>query len=200
VQYWNCQIRLLSKKRTKSAALGAAFYDHLWRRCCLPRSVRRKKVLASSCLQVLVNLSRRRAWQVRPTLRQKISGIRPHEKWRIAAWTYREFKTSCIWTANLKLQTPIIWWCTPLANGSQIDRNEAWLPIKPSGVSYGRDESWGYGDVDLDNNRCTSSMRPSSDTKTHYPLYRHVQAFGVVTHTHSTYAQHGLRPSGRSPC
>jgi len=74
-------------------------------------------------------------------------------------------------------------------NVSGIDREQALVVIKPSGVAY--DEmtpdhmvvvSLGSGEV------VEGTFRPSSDTPTHLELYRAFKGIGGIVHTHSLYA------------
>ena len=73
-------------------------------------------------------------------------------------------------------------------NVSGIDRELQIIAIKPSGVDY---NSLSWQDmvlVDIDGKVINSSLRPSSDTKTHLKLYREFSHIGGVAHTHSRYA------------
>lgn len=73
-------------------------------------------------------------------------------------------------------------------NVSGINRQKNVIAIKPSGINY---DSLSWQDmvlVDLDGQVFESSLRPSSDTKTHIKLYREFPQIGGVAHTHSRYA------------
>jgi L-ribulose-5-phosphate 4-epimerase len=85
-------------------------------------------------------------------------------------------------------------------NVSQIDRAEGVIAIKPSGVAYADMQVDDIVVVDLDNNIVEGAMRPSSDTRTHTHLYRHFDAIGGVTHTHSTYATAWAQAQESIPC
>ena len=54
--------------------------------------------------------------------------------------------------------------------------------------------------VDLDNRRVEGTLNPSSDTRTHAHLYRHFEAIGGVTHTHSTHATAWAQAQQAIPC
>jgi L-ribulose-5-phosphate 4-epimerase len=73
-------------------------------------------------------------------------------------------------------------------NVSAIDRQEAIVAIKPSGVLYEDLEIDDIVLVDLENKVVEGNLRPSSDTKTHTLLYRSFPEVGGIVHTHSTYA------------
>jgi L-ribulose-5-phosphate 4-epimerase len=85
-------------------------------------------------------------------------------------------------------------------NVSQIDRDVGVIAIKPSGVAYADMQVDDIVVVDLDNNIVEGAMRPSSDTRTHTHLYRHFDAIGGVTHTHSTYATAWAQAQESIPC
>ncbi|MES3023011.1 MAG: L-ribulose-5-phosphate 4-epimerase [Pseudomonadota bacterium] len=85
-------------------------------------------------------------------------------------------------------------------NVSQIDRALGLIAIKPSGVAYCALRAEDIVLVDLDNQVVDSRLRPSSDTKTHTHLYRHFDAIGGVTHTHSTYATAWAQAQQNIPC
>ena len=73
-------------------------------------------------------------------------------------------------------------------NVSQIDRENAIVAIKPSGVDYDRLKPDDMVLLDLKGNIIDSTLRPSSDTKTHLKLYNKFTDIGAVVHTHSKYA------------
>ena len=85
-------------------------------------------------------------------------------------------------------------------NVSQIDRDRGVVAIKPSGVGYDEMTADDIVVVDLDNNVVEGSLRPSSDTRTHTHLYRHLPEIGGVTHTHSTYATSWAQAQQPIPC
>lgn len=73
-------------------------------------------------------------------------------------------------------------------NVSAVDRAEAVMSIKPSGVPYDELKADDMVIVDFENQIVEGKMRPSSDTKTHAYLYRSWEKIGGIAHTHSTYA------------
>jgi L-ribulose-5-phosphate 4-epimerase len=77
---------------------------------------------------------------------------------------------------------PLTW-----GNASAIDRNEALVVIKPSGVGYGDMTADDMVVVDLDGDVVDGERRPSTDTPTHLALYRAFDEIGGVVHTHSTW-------------
>ncbi|GGD70826.1 L-ribulose-5-phosphate 4-epimerase [Lacimicrobium alkaliphilum] len=112
--------------------------------------------------------------------------------------SYRELKRE-VYEANLELQSKGLVIYT-FGNVSQIDRQKGVIAIKPSGVSYEQMQADDMVIVDLDDKVVEGSMRPSSDTKTHTHLYRHFEAIGGVTHTHSTYATAWAQARLSIPC
>ena len=73
-------------------------------------------------------------------------------------------------------------------NVSGIDRENNYVVIKPSGVSYDEMTADDMVVVDLDGNVVEGHLNPSSDTPTHLALYRAWPEIGGIVHTHSTYA------------
>jgi len=73
-------------------------------------------------------------------------------------------------------------------NVSGIDRENGWVVIKPSGVSYDEMRAEDMVIVDLDGNVVEGRLKPSSDTATHLELYKAFPNTGGIVHTHSTYA------------
>ncbi len=73
-------------------------------------------------------------------------------------------------------------------NVSAADRSLGVFAIKPSGVPYERLSPEKMVIVDFDGKTIDGKLRPSSDTLTHAVLYKHWEAIGGITHTHSTYA------------
>ena len=111
---------------------------------------------------------------------------------------YRELKRQAF-EANMELNARglvVYTW----GNVSQIDRAQGVIAIKPSGVAYADMQVDDIVVVDLDNNIVEGTMRPSSDTRTHTHLYRHFDAIGGVTHTHSTYATAWAQAQESIPC
>jgi L-ribulose-5-phosphate 4-epimerase len=73
-------------------------------------------------------------------------------------------------------------------NASGIDRNEAIVAIKPSGVPYDTMQASDIVLTDLDGNVIEGRLNPSSDLKTHLVLYKHFPKISGVVHTHSEFA------------
>ncbi|MCL4385726.1 MAG: L-ribulose-5-phosphate 4-epimerase AraD [Cyanobacteria bacterium] len=73
-------------------------------------------------------------------------------------------------------------------NVSQIDRENNVIAIKPSGVDYDILKPDDIVLIDLKGNPVDTSLRSSSDTKTHLKLYNKFTDIGAVVHTHSKYA------------
>jgi L-ribulose-5-phosphate 4-epimerase len=74
-------------------------------------------------------------------------------------------------------------------NVSGIDRQQGWVVIKPSGVSYEAMKASDMVVVDLASGKVIEgSLRPSSDTPTHLELYRAFPNIGGIVHTHSRWA------------
>jgi L-ribulose-5-phosphate 4-epimerase len=112
--------------------------------------------------------------------------------------SYKELKRQSF-EANMELQRRGLVLYT-WGNVSQLDRDKGVFAIKPSGVPY---EELSAGDivvVDLDCRRVEGTLNPSSDTRTHAHLYRHFEAIGGVTHTHSTHATAWAQAQQAIPC
>lgn len=73
-------------------------------------------------------------------------------------------------------------------NVSAIDRDNGYIVIKPSGVSYDDMKPNDMVVVDLDGNIVEGKLKHSSDTPTHIEIYKAFAEAGGVVHTHSTYA------------
>jgi L-ribulose-5-phosphate 4-epimerase len=112
--------------------------------------------------------------------------------------SYKELKRAA-YEANLELQARNLVIYT-FGNVSQIDRRAGVIAIKPSGVAYDRLTADDMVVVDLENRIVEGKLRPSSDTKTHTYLYRHFDAIGGITHTHSTYATAWAQAQLSIPC
>jgi L-ribulose-5-phosphate 4-epimerase len=112
--------------------------------------------------------------------------------------SYGELKHAA-WEANMELNARGLVLYT-WGNVSQIDRERGVLAIKPSGVPYERLTADDMVVVDLDNQRVEGHLNPSSDTRTHTHLYRHFEAIGGITHTHSTYATAWAQAQQEIPC
>ena len=86
-------------------------------------------------------------------------------------------------------------------NVSQADREKGVFAIKPSGVDYDALRPEDIVVLSLDDcSRVEGSLNPSSDTPTHFGLYRAFEQVGGVTHTHSTYATAWAQAGREIPC
>lgn len=112
--------------------------------------------------------------------------------------SYDELKMQA-WKANMELNDRGLVLYT-WGNVSQIDRARGVFAIKPSGVPYERLTADDMVVVDLDCQKVEGKLKPSSDTRTHAHLYRHFEAIGGVTHTHSTYATAWAQAQQAIPC
>ena len=112
--------------------------------------------------------------------------------------SYHELKQAA-WEANMELHRRGLVLYT-WGNVSQIDRARGVFAIKPSGVAYEKLQPDDMVVVDLDNAIVEGDLKPSSDTRTHTHLYRHFEAVGGITHTHSTYATAWAQAQLPIPC
>jgi L-ribulose-5-phosphate 4-epimerase len=85
-------------------------------------------------------------------------------------------------------------------NVSGIDRKEALVAIKPSGVSYEALTPEQIVISDLSGTIVDGSLRPSSDLPTHLELYRQFLNIGGVAHTHSEFATAWAQAEKPIPC
>ena len=112
--------------------------------------------------------------------------------------SYKELKRQSF-EANMELQRRGLVLYT-WGNVSQLDRDKGVFAIKPSGVPYEELSADDIVVVDLDCRRVEGTLNPSSDTRTHAHLYRHFEAIGGVTHTHSTHATAWAQAQQAIPC
>ena len=86
-------------------------------------------------------------------------------------------------------------------NVSEADREKGVFAIKPSGVEY---ESLKPEDIVVlslaDCSVVDGSKRPSSDTPTHFELYRAFENVNGICHTHSTHATAWAQAGKSIPC
>ncbi len=83
-------------------------------------------------------------------------------------------------------------------NVSQVDREKGVFAIKPSGVQYSELTHEKIVVVSLiDGSVVEGSFNPSSDTPTHYILYKEFSELSAVVHTHSVNAS-SFAQAGRS--
>ncbi len=73
-------------------------------------------------------------------------------------------------------------------NVSQIDRENGYIVIKPSGVDYSAMTANDMVVVDMEGNVVEGNLKPSSDLPTHIELYKAFPKIGGITHTHSRWA------------
>ncbi len=85
-------------------------------------------------------------------------------------------------------------------NVSGIDRGQAVVAIKPSGVPYDRLTPRSMVLVDLEYRVLAGDLAPSSDTRTHVQLYRAFADIGAVVHTHSRHATAWAQTERPLPC
>ena len=82
-------------------------------------------------------------------------------------------------------------------NVSGIDRQRGLVVIKPSGVPYEELQLEHMVVLDLEGKQVEGALNPSSDTPTHFVLYRAFKDLGGIVHTHSPWATSWAQ-SGRS--
>ena len=85
-------------------------------------------------------------------------------------------------------------------NASGIDRDQALVVIKPSGVPYNKMKSEHLVVTDLSGRILEGKLRPSSDLATHLVLYNSFSDIGGVVHTHSEYATAWAQARREIPC
>jgi L-ribulose-5-phosphate 4-epimerase len=93
-----------------------------------------------------------------------------------------------VYDANIELHAhglaPFTW-----GNVSQVDRGQGVFAIKPSGVPYSELTPEKIVIVSLeDGSVVDGEYNPSSDTPTHYILYKEFEELNAVVHTHSVNA------------
>ena len=91
-------------------------------------------------------------------------------------------------SANLELHSlglaPFTW-----GNVSMVDREAGVFAIKPSGVSYSELDENSIVVVSLEDGKVVEGdYNPSSDTPTHYILYKEFAELNAIVHTHSVNA------------
>ncbi|MGH9436354.1 MAG: L-ribulose-5-phosphate 4-epimerase AraD, partial [Terriglobia bacterium] len=85
-------------------------------------------------------------------------------------------------------------------NASGISRDEGYVVIKPSGVSYDELKPEDMVVTDLNGASVEGKLRPSSDLATHLILYREFPSIGGVVHTHSEFATAWAQAGRSIPC
>lgn len=96
-----------------------------------------------------------------------------------------------------RVQLAILTW----GNASEVDREAGVFAIKPSGVDYDEMTPDDIPIISLETGeKIEGAMNPSSDTATHWHLYRVFEDIGGVVHTHSTYATAWAQAHREIPC
>ena len=86
-------------------------------------------------------------------------------------------------------------------NASEADREAGVFAIKPSGVRYEDLRPADIVIVSLETGEVVDgSLRPSSDTPTHWHLFRQFASLGGIVHTHSTHATCWAQAKRPIPC
>jgi L-ribulose-5-phosphate 4-epimerase len=85
-------------------------------------------------------------------------------------------------------------------NASGIERSQALVAIKPSGVPYEELTPEQIVISDLEGKIVDGNLRPSSDLATHLELYKHFANIGGVAHTHSEFATAWAQAETPIPC
>jgi len=86
-------------------------------------------------------------------------------------------------------------------NASEADRDAGVFGIKPSGVSYDNLTADDIVILSIETGEVVNgSLRPSSDTPTHWHLFRAFAAVGGIVHTHSTHATCWAQAKRPIPC
>lgn len=85
-------------------------------------------------------------------------------------------------------------------NASGIDREQAVVVIKPSGVPYNKMKPEHLVVSDLSGRIVEGKLRPSSDLPTHLVLYKAFSDIGGVVHTHSEHATAWAQARREIPC
>lgn len=96
-----------------------------------------------------------------------------------------------------RVQLAILTW----GNASEVDRDAGVFAIKPSGVDYDEMTPDDIPIVSLETGeKIEGAMNPSSDTATHWQLYRAFPDIGGMVHTHSPYATAWAQAQREIPC
>lgn len=85
-------------------------------------------------------------------------------------------------------------------NVSAISKDNCYVVIKPSGVSYSEMTADMMVVTDLEGNVVEGNLRPSSDLATHLELYRNYPEIRSVVHTHSRWATATAQAESDIPC
>ncbi len=96
-----------------------------------------------------------------------------------------------------RIRLAILTW----GNASEVDRDAGVFAIKPSGVDYDALEPASIPIVSLETGeKVEGAMNPSSDTATHWELYRAFPEIGGIVHTHSPHATAWAQAHREIPC
>lgn len=96
-----------------------------------------------------------------------------------------------------RVQLAILTW----GNASEVDREAGVFAIKPSGVDYDEMTPDDIPILSLETGeKIEGEMNPSSDTATHWHLYRAFPDLGGIVHTHSPYATAWAQAHREIPC
>ncbi|MDE0837995.1 MAG: L-ribulose-5-phosphate 4-epimerase [Kiritimatiellae bacterium] len=96
-----------------------------------------------------------------------------------------------------RVQLAILTW----GNASEVDREAGVFAIKPSGVDYDEMTPDDIPVISLETGeKIEGALNPSSDTATHWHLYRAFPTIGGIVHTHSTYATAWAQGHRDIPC
>ena len=85
-------------------------------------------------------------------------------------------------------------------NASGISREQGWVVIKPSGVSFEDLTPEDMVITDLDGRIIEGEFEPSSDLATHIEIYNAFREVGGVAHSHSVYATAFAQAGREIPC
>ncbi len=96
-----------------------------------------------------------------------------------------------------RVQLAMLTW----GNASEVDRGAGVFAIKPSGVDY---DAMGPDDVTVVSletaEKVDGRLNPSSDTATHWHLYRAFAEVGGIVHTHSPFGTAWAQAQAAIPC
>ncbi len=96
-----------------------------------------------------------------------------------------------------RVQLAILTW----GNASEVDRDLGVFVIKPSGVDYDTMTPNDMPVISLETGeKIEGKMTPSSDTATHWHLYRAFPMLGGIVHTHSPFATAWAQAHQEIPC
>lgn len=104
-----------------------------------------------------------------------------------------------VWKANLNLVkyglVTLTW-----GNVSGIDREQGFVVIKPSGLSYERMKPRDMVVIDMEGRPVEGRLNSSSDTPSHLEIYKAFENVSGISHTHSEYATMFAQAGMEIPC